>query len=142
MTGLSTTWNAKTNCSTKDGPNNDFLHMATDLDHQTRETLAVVPAAWLAKETQTLLDTISAATIPFKDNMITANALLGMPIVVETITNHGIDYFLAIKAKQPIVQDCHIVFDTFDEDDSHQTARSETTINPSQLHRTSSTKLG
>ena len=120
MTGLTIAWDAKTCRGSKDGPNSDYQHTATYMDHQTRETLAVVPTGRLAKETQTLLDTIAAGIIPIKNNMITADALHGKPIVAETITNYGGDYFLAVKEKQPIVQDCHMVFDMLDEDDRHQ----------------------
>ena len=67
MTGLTIAWDAKTCRGSKDEPNSDYKHTATYMDHQTRETLAVVPTGRLAKETQTLLDTITAGTIPIKN---------------------------------------------------------------------------
>ena len=120
MRGLTIAWDAKTSRGSKDGPNSDYLHTATYMDHQTRETLAVVPTGRLAKETQTLLDTIAAETIPIKDNMITADALHGKPVVAEAVTKHGGDYFLAIKGTKRLLEDCHMVFDTYDEYDRHQ----------------------
>ena len=120
MTGLTIAWDMKTSRGSKDGPDNDYLHTATYMDHQTRETLAVFPTGRLAKETQTLLDTIAAETIPIKGNMITADALHGKPIVAEAVTKHGGDYFLAVKEPQAILADSHMVFDMFEEHDSHQ----------------------
>ena len=91
MTGLTIAWDAKTSRGSKDVPNSDYLHTDTYMDHQTRETLAVVPTGWLAKETQTLLDTMAAEIIPIKANMITADAFHGKPLVAEAISKHGGD---------------------------------------------------
>ena len=119
MTGLTIAWDAKTHRGSKDGPNTDYLHTGSMMDHKTRDTLAVFQTGRLAKEIKTLLDTITAGIIPVTGNMITADALYGKPIVAETIINYGGDYFLAIKNNQPIVEDCHMVFDIYTEDESY-----------------------
>ena len=114
MTGLTIAWDMKTSRGSKDGPDSDYLYTATYMDHQTRETLALVPTGRLAKETKTLLDTIDAELVPIKGNMLTADALHGKPIVAEMVTKHGGDYFLPVKEKQKILPYCHLVFETYD----------------------------
>ena len=104
MTGITIAWDAKTCRGSLDGPDSDYLHTATYMDHQTRETLAIFPTGRLAKERQSLLDTIASGQIPIKGNMITADALHGKPIVTQTICRYGGDYLLAVKEPNIIAQ--------------------------------------
>ena len=111
MTGLNIAWDAKTSRGSKDGPNRDYTHTGSLMDHRTRESLAVLATGRLAKETKTLLEIINAGIIPVNGNMITADALHGKPAVTEAISNRGGDYFLGLKTNHAIFHDCELIYD-------------------------------
>ena len=111
MTGLTFAWDMKTSRGSKDGPDSDYLHTASMMEHQSRDTLAVFPTGRLYKEVNTLVKTVKTGSIPVKGNMITADALYGKAVVANAIVEQGGDYFLAVRGNQAMVEDCHLLED-------------------------------